>query len=158
MISELEELSEQERKLVYNAPILVSILIAGADDNIDANEVRRAIKIAEQKAKNLKTHIIEFYQGVSEDFDRKLEATIHQYPPKATERTPRISNELAKLNPILSKIDKTFAIVYHHSLREISRAIAKSSGGVLGLNSIGKEEAELIELPMLKDPSNMFGG
>jgi hypothetical protein len=158
MISELQELSAEERQLMYDAPILVSVLIAGADDNIDAREIRRAIKIAEEKAQNLKAHIIEFYVGVSEDFDVKLADKIRQYPSSAVDRTPLLSKHIARLNPILSKIDKTFAIVYHHSLREISRTIAKSSGGLLGINAIGEEEAELIELPMLKDPSIMFGG
>ena len=42
MISELEELNKQEYRLLYDAPLLVSILIAGADNNIDKKEIDRA--------------------------------------------------------------------------------------------------------------------
>lgn len=157
MISELKDLNNQEYTLLYNSPLLVSILIAGADNNIDKNEIKRAIHIAAEKAQNQRTHIIEFYKGVNLDFEEKLDNLIAGYPPQAAERTPEISEDLAQLNPVLAKIDKTFAIVIHHSLLEIAKEIARSSGGVLGIKAIGIEEAALIDLPMLNDPSNMFG-
>ena len=157
MISELAELNNQEYRLLYAAPLLVSILIAGADNNIDKKEIEQTIKIAEEKSQNQRTYIVEFYKGVNLNFNQKLDELIAHYPTEARDRTPVISDDLAQLNPILAKLDKIFAIVLHQSLLQIARTIAKTSGGLIGINTIGKEEAPLINLPMLDDPSNMFG-
>jgi hypothetical protein len=46
-----------------------------------------------------------------------------------------------------------FASEFYKSLLEIASEIAKSSGGLLGLNSVGDEEAEHMGLSMLKDPA-----
>ena len=50
MIPEFKNLNEQEAELMQKAPILVSILIAGADGKIDNKEVRQAIAIAEKES------------------------------------------------------------------------------------------------------------
>ncbi|MBK8292958.1 MAG: hypothetical protein IPK96_20495 [Flammeovirgaceae bacterium] len=42
MIPEFEELSQAEIELMHKAPILVCILIAGADDHIDNREIKKA--------------------------------------------------------------------------------------------------------------------
>jgi hypothetical protein len=57
------------------------------------------------------------------------------------------------LNPILKKVDQNFAKEFYKSLLEIATEIAKSSGGLLGLNSVGDEEAKHMNLSMLKDPA-----
>ena len=157
MMKELENLSPDELQLIYDAPILVCILIAGADDNIDNNEIRKSISTAKENSKASRAHLFDYYQEVAKNFEEKLSNSIKQFPPKASERDPILVNELKKLNDVFTKIDKTFAIVFHSSLKQIAVKIAKSSGGVMGISAISKEEAKYIELPMLQDPSRLFG-
>ena len=47
MIPEFEELSQAEIELMHKAPILVCILIAGADDHIDNREIKKALLLTE---------------------------------------------------------------------------------------------------------------
>jgi len=49
MIQEFDELSQAEIELMYQAPILVCILIAGADDHIDNREIKKALALTEKK-------------------------------------------------------------------------------------------------------------
>jgi hypothetical protein len=152
MLAEFNRLSNTEVELLLKAPILTSILIAGADGNIDRKEIDQAISVARQKARKSKARLMEFYQFVGEDFEDKLKVVIQSYPHNAGQRNAMIVQELAQLNHVLPKIDITFAKALYGSIRDIAKKIAESSGGVLGIKSVGQEEAQYVNLPMIKDP------
>lgn len=154
MIPEFDRLSQAEIELMHKAPMLVCILIAGADDHIDNKEIRKAITLTEKKQKRAKSHLLEFYKEVGEDFEDKLKIVIQGFPVDVEERTPLVIESLEQIDGVLKKVDRNFAIEFYRSLREIAKEIANSSGGVLGLKSVGDEEAKLIELPMVKDPAS----
>jgi len=137
--------------LMFKAPILVCILIAGADGTIDKSEINEAITIARKEAKS-KSLITDFYQELSQDFEDKLKVLIQSYPYQAKERTEIIIKELKALNDVLPKLDRAFAKQFYDSLRKISEKIASSSGGLLGMKSVGGEEAKYIQLSMIRDP------
>ena len=151
MVKELEKLSTSEIELLAKAPLLVCILIAGADNEIDNKEIKGAIELA--KKGKAKASISEFYKTAAEDFEDKLKIILQTMPFESTQRNPLLFDELSKLNSILPKIEKTFAVDFYHSLRYIAKKIAESSGGMLGLKSVGEEEMKFISLPMIKDPS-----
>ncbi len=138
---------------MFKAPILTCILIAGADNDIDRKEIQSAMNIAKTKQRKGKARLMALYQIISEDFEDKLKVVIQSYPVETTQRTPLIVEELAELNSVLAKIEKSFAQEFINSLREIALTIAQSSGGILGLKSIGAEEARFVKLPMIKDLS-----
>ena len=68
-------------------------------------------------------------------------------------RNASIAGELEQINKIWPKLEPTFAQEFYQSIKDIALNTAKSSGGLLGLNAIGDEEAELVKLPMIKDPA-----
>ncbi len=153
MIPEFDDLSQPEIELMHKAPMLVCILIAGADDHIDNKEVKKAIALTEKKQKRAKSHLLAFYKEVGEDFEDKLRIVIQDFPVEAEERTPLVIEALSHVNTILKKVDPNFALEFYNSLREIASETAKSSGGLLGLKSVGDEEAKLVNLSMLKNPA-----
>jgi hypothetical protein len=153
MIPEFDRLSSMETELMFKAPILACILIAGADGNIDQNEIRGAIELAQKKQKRAKANLLEFYRYVAEDFEDKLKVLIQSYPGKAPQRNPVLVDELSELNMVLPKLDKSFALAFYYSIKEIAQGMAEASGGLLGLNKIGEEEAKYLGLPMIRDPS-----
>ena len=156
MIQDLKTLTEEEVNLVYRAPLLVSVLISGADGKIDRAEINTAINFAKENSKLSRAMLYDFYSDIIKNFDRSLKDLIKEYPDDTNDRNQLISEELSGLNEIFSKVDKAFAIVFYISLKEIALKVAKSSGGVFGINSISKAEAAYVDLPMIKDPANMF--
>jgi hypothetical protein len=154
MIAEFDALSETEVELMHKAPILVCILVAGADNHIDQSEMQLAISLARKKSKRNKSRLMEFYVTVAEDFEDKIKIIMQSFPVEAEERNILIVNELNRLNLILPKLEKSFAIHFYESVKEIAKKIAESSGGLLGLRSIGSEEARVVGLPMIKNPAN----
>ena len=155
MVPEFDDLSDSEVELMLKAPILVCILIAGADGNIDNMEIQGAIGAANKNARKSRAKLIEFYRLVSEDFEDKLKVLIQSFPGDAKKRTALVVEELSQLNSVLSKVNRPFAVDFYKSIKEIAQMIAESSGGVLGLNKVGDEEAKLVGLSMIKDPSGL---
>lgn len=153
MIKEFEKLTAPEIELLHKAPVLVSILIAGADGKIDNKEVNRAISLTEAKQKQSRSNLMTFYVEVGTDFEDKIRIVIQSLPSKVDKRTIEISTTLSQLESIFKKLDKQFAKEFYTSLREIATEIAESSGGLLGMKTIGDEEALLVNLPMIKDPA-----
>ncbi|MEM6642165.1 MAG: hypothetical protein AAF616_04220 [Bacteroidota bacterium] len=153
MIAEFEPLREDEIEVLLDAPVLVSILIAGADGTIDNAERKQAIDIARNKQSRAREQLAEYFKAVGERFEERFSKLIDELPTSAEERNQKVSIELRKLNFILPKIDKNFGIKLHASLKDLAKRIAEASGGVLGYLSVSYEEAKLMELRMIKDPS-----
>ena len=153
MVPELDRLSASEVELMYKTPLLVCVLIAGADGKIDKKEIREAMSFAEKKQRRSLSSVSVLFKEISEDFEDKLKSLIQSYPYEATQRNPLLVEELSEVNQILRRVDSAFAQEYYKTLLSIAESIATSSGGLLGYNSIGSEEARYVKLSMIKDPS-----
>ena len=154
MINYLNPLSDEEKLFLQKTPVLVAILIAGADNKIDRSEIKEALRISRYKPIKARNLLKGFYSSIGEDFEYNLIEEIASLPREARKRTPVIMNELEKLNKILPKLDSKFAIQFYESMKDIAKRIAKSSGGVLGYISVDYEESKLMELKMIKNPSS----
>jgi len=153
MIPEFNRLSTEETDLMFKAPFLIIILIAGADNKIDKHEMKQAISISKLKLKRARRELVEYYNIVGQDFEDKLKIFIHDLPKDTGERNEEISKELVKLNDIFPKLDKKFAVNFYESMKDIAVKIAESSGGVFGFMSVGYEESKMIDLKMIREPS-----
>ena len=151
MIKELEKLREDEIDVVMKAPIYVAVLIAGADGKIDMSERRVAVDIANNRQSRSREQLSEYYKAV--DFQIEFEKMIGELPSGVDERTTAIIRELRKLNFILKKVDRPWAVKLHASLKDLSKKIAEASGGLMSYLTVSYEEAKLMELKMLQDPS-----
>ncbi len=152
MIAELKSLSKLELELLIKAPLLVSILIGGADGEIDRSEIEGAIAAAQKMARS-KSSLKAYYESVLEDFEDKLKVIIQDYPSKPEKRGEEISEELAGLNIIFNKVEGALSLDIYESLKSLAHNIAKSSGGFFGMKSIGVEEARYVELKMILPPT-----
>jgi hypothetical protein len=151
MIKELERLKESEVELMLKAPVVLCILIAGADGTIDRREIKEAINVTVKKKD--KTILDNYFKEVSQDFEDKLKVLLQSYPYQSSQRNPILIEELSQLNPILKKLDKSFSKPFYDMLKELAEKIAGSSGGLWGMMSVDSEEAKYMRLPMLEDPA-----
>lgn len=147
-------LTAEEKETLFNMPLYVTLLIAGADDNIDKAEISRAIELAELNKKFSRPDLHDYYKIASEDFADKLNEMMNELPATREKRMIFLVEELEKLNSILPKLEREFAIDLYASAKSLAKKIAESSGGILGYMTIGYEEAQLISLEMINDPSD----
>lgn len=154
MIPEFQTLDDAEIELVLKAPILVCILIAGADGTIDRKEIKEAISVAQKQRKGQSVLSL-YFRELAEDFEDKIKILIQSYPYESTQRNPLIIDELSRLNALWKRLDKNFSIALYEMLLTLAGKIASSSGGLLGIKTVGEEEAKYLDLPMVKDPAKI---
>ena len=150
MVPEFSKLTTAEIELMYKSPLLVCILIAGADGKIDGRELSEAINLANDR-QWVKANLASFFNEVARDFEDKIKMLIQSYPFETAKRNEVISAELSMLNELWHKVNDEFCLSFIEALRFLAQRIASSSGGFWG--KISAEEAQLIDLPMIVDPS-----
>lgn len=153
MITAFDKLSDIEIEAMLRAPLIACILIAGADGHVDRKEIQKAIHHTRKSASKSKASLVEYFRLVEVDFEDKLKIVMQSLPVEVTDRNHLIVDELTRLNAILPKLKNTFAAEFYVKMRELAHQVASSSGGMLGLNKVGDEEAQYVELPMIKNPA-----
>jgi hypothetical protein len=157
MIKEFKHLSAEEVNLLYQAPVLVTILIAGADNTIDNAEIKEARELTRIKKTKDNEVLNDYYKVIGDSFEEEIKKHIQLLPKDTDERNMRIVERLSNLNFILPKLNIKFAVNFYTHLKDLAKKIAEASGGVLGYMAVGKEESEFISLDMIKDPSKPKG-
>ncbi len=153
-MKDLKILDQEELATMYNAPVWVALLIAGADSHIDKKEIKEAISIANLKRNRARKDLVEYYHEVANNFENNLKGHLALLPKDTREQAEILIENLEKLNPILTKIDPTFSVQFYESLKDLASKVAHATGGVMGFLSVGYEESKLVGLKMIKDPSN----
>lgn len=152
MVSYLSNLTEQEQRMLFEAPVLISILVAGADHNIDEKEKDWAEKVAHFRSTKNDSILKEYYYEVDKLFDDTFNDYVKSFPEDSIQRNNKISDELKKLNDILPKLDAEFTKELYDSYLTFAEQVAKASGGVLGYAAVSAEEKEWAQLSMINKP------
>lgn len=150
MIEQFKGITDQEYDQLKSAVSLITVLIAGADGNIDRKEKEWAEKVTNIRSYSLPDGLKDFYLEVGHDFQTRLDTYIDQYSGDAESRNQGISEKLAQLNTVFPKIeDRETAIALYESFISFARHVARASGGFLSWGSINVHEKKLMSLEMI---------
>ena len=151
-ITYLKNLGTEELQLLKRIPALVTILVGAVDDNLEEREIHTGSISTKFRSIQGETLTRSYFEWVSKDFDQLFKEEWDRYHGVTVDkRTALISDELAKANDILEKLDSTYANALVTSWRKTARAVARSTGGLLGRIPETPEEKEVMVLDMLKD-------
>lgn len=143
-------LSQIQSDQLKSAPSLITILVAGADGDIDHQELNWAEKLTKIRSYSDATESLNgFYAAVDASFLEDFELALKELPQELSQREMVISVRLAKLNKILASLDNATAYTLYLSFVSFAEHIAKASGGFLRFGSISSQEKKWISLPML---------
>jgi hypothetical protein len=157
MVVQLQHLTDEEIDLIYQAPLLTSILISGTDGPITERKINSAIEYAKKEVKESRALMYDLYLEILENIEQKIQGTVQELPSDPIQRNQQIVTELEKLNEILPKLDKSFAVVYYLSLKNIARKTARSTGGFMGIfGRTSKAERQFLDLDMIENPLKIF--
>ena len=152
-------LTTEEYEQLKDSISLITILIAGADNNIDPKETEWAEKLARIRSYSLPDELKSFYADVGEDFHHRLHNMIDDLPDSVSGRTEIIHEKLSELNPILQKLHPSVGSILYESLLSFAKHVAKASGGFLRFFSVSSEEKELLDLapiiPIVYSPEDL---
>jgi hypothetical protein len=145
------ELSAAENEQLNQAPALIAVLIGGADGKLDEQERIWAEKIITSRAYAKPESLQPYYKGVAVGFWNRVSELFTNYPKEIDARNLLISNQLAKLNPVLEKLDQKTGAAIYRSYKILADEVAKSSGGFLRFGAVSAAEDKWVGLPMLTE-------
>lgn len=149
MLHQLNNLPADELQELYDAIPVITLLIAGADGDIEDAELEQSEKITKIRGFSGGEIMQDFYDHIGKDYPERLARWAKIVPKDTAERNAELSARLAKLNPILAKLTNHLGAEMYRSFTTFAKHVAKASGGFWGFGSINSEEAELVDLPML---------
>ena len=151
MLTEFEQLNPEEVNLLTDVIPLITILIGGADGELDHEELDWAKKVSEIRTYNNPDRLNNFYKLVGESYDDRLKQYLGDLPKSTEERTSAISELLTKVNHILPKLEEEYRKEIYESYKSFAQHVAKASGGFLRFLNVSKEEKDLMNLPMINE-------
>lgn len=132
MATGIENLRDHERKLILEAPAVVSALSAlSVDGTIDAKEKAEAIKLSHLRTFTSPEILTEYYKEVEINFESNLNFIINNLPADTESKKEYLRSELRKLTPILGKMEKEFALTLIDSLKSFARHVFKANSHFL---------------------------
>jgi len=146
-----ENLNEEEYAILKETLPKIGALIANADGKVDIDEVYWAEKITHIRTYGEPHELNSFYDDLEVDFKERFEGEIAALSSDREQATTSLSAAIARVNPILSKLDPKIAYLVYSSFTTFAKHIAKASGGFLGFFTVDSNEAKLIELPMITE-------
>ncbi|MBK7959422.1 MAG: hypothetical protein IPK03_15840 [Bacteroidetes bacterium] len=150
MQNQLHKLNDIERQQLLNAPVLITLLIAGADGKSDERELDWATRVTHFRKETAHFTLQYFYEVVGENFNDKLKQAISNHDADTAGRKAQLTNEIAQINPILAKLDEHYREKLVESFRSLAEQVAEGSGGIMGFFSTSKEESTLMKLEMIE--------
>jgi len=131
MITYFEKLTAEEKELLLKAPVLVSVLAASGDHEI--NKVRKAdaVKLAHLKTFTDDFLLLPYYSEVEKSFENYFEITVKKYAPFDDAKREELKKEINVLNTVITKLDEDFAKTLHRSLANYANHVRKADKGFL---------------------------
>lgn len=149
MIEGFQTLTTEEIDALVEAPALIVVLVGAADGELDSEERTWSERLLRSRTYNKPKELNEFYRVVVEDFWEKVQSEIARLPQDAEARSKKLSERLARLNPILAKLDIELAADLYKGFVGLAEETAKASGGFLRIGAVSREESKWVNLPML---------
>lgn len=150
MNSDFRKLDNYEYERLKMALPWITVLVAGADGNIDDSEVAWAEKLTQIRSYGGSDMLEDYYQDVHQHFSDTLKTLMEECPDDTETRNELIYEELKSLNEILRKLDPKIGHTLYKDFLSFAKHIAEASGGVLRFFSVSPEEKAVIGLEMIE--------
>lgn len=128
----LNELSEEEKDLLYKAPVIFAALAAvSSDGKITPKERAKAVKLAHLRTYTSPPFLHDYYQRVDSLFEAEFEKIEAALPADENTQKAVLQEKMNEIRPILEKLDKDYSIHLTQSLKSFSRHIFNSDSHFL---------------------------
>lgn len=149
MLKEFKNLTPTEQQLMFDAIPLITILVAGADDDMDEVELAEAQRLADIRSYNNTNLIGGYYEIIDGGLTDRIMSLVSELPNALEPRQEAVSSRLSGLNDILAKMPEPFGYVYYKDFVSFGRHVAESHGGFMRFMTVGPDEAKVMDLPMV---------
>jgi hypothetical protein len=130
MLKLFEKLTIQEQELLFQAPILMSVLASCGDGEVNKQQKAEAIKLAHIKTFTAVPLLRPYYQEVEKRFREDFESIAKLYSPFDEKKRNELKMEIEKVQPILKKINPVYAELLGKSLERYANHVKRASHSI----------------------------
>ena len=130
MITQFKKLTNEERELLYKAPVLVSVLASSPFNEVNKDQKADAVKLAHLKTFTAAPLLRPYYAEVEKTFKEQFETSVKKYFPFDDAKRNDLKKEIESVNHIIGKLDKEYARALQDSLEGYSRHVRKAAHSV----------------------------
>ena len=145
MVNEFRKLTNEERALLYKAPVLLSVLTSCSYNDINQIQKRDAIKLAHLKTFTADPLLIPYYEEVEKNFESQFEAIAQKYYPFDDAQRLALKAEIEKVAEIISKLDNRYANILKKSFQSYVTHVKRS------IHSVFQDFLFPLHIPGLND-------
>lgn len=150
MITNFENITPDQFKILTDTIARITILIGGADGKLSRDEKSYAEKLAKIRTYANAEILHGFYIEVGRHFTDVLDAECQLLPGLLEDRSNILVEKIALVNDILPLLDKPIAHELYKSYLSFAKHVAKASGGFFDFFSISEAEEKWLTLDMIK--------
>jgi hypothetical protein len=126
-----ENLSKTEQQEFLEFPVYISLLAANKDGETDEKEKQTAIAFNHMKTYTGNPMLAGFYAKADKVFKRNFIQLDNELPKGKQQRDAAIKTELAKIETLLLKFDKTYAATMHQGMKSFKEHVSAAHQSVL---------------------------
>lgn len=131
MIKQIEKLTEQEKEFLFKAPILLSVLAASGDHEINKKQKADAVKFIHLKTFTASPLLIPYYKEVEKKFNKYFNEAVKKYAPFDDVKRQALKAEINIIDTIIQKLEKNFARALHKSLTNYADHVRRSGESII---------------------------
>jgi hypothetical protein len=121
-----ENLSKTEQQEFLKFPVYISLLAANIDGETDEKEKQTAMAFDHMKTYTCNPMLAGFYDEADKGFAKSMIELDNELPKGKEQRDTAIKTELAKLEKLLLKFDKTYAATMHQSMKSFKEHVSRA--------------------------------
>jgi|SRR6185437_3707055 len=125
MIMQFYKLTPEEQRLLYKAPVLISVF-ASCFCAKQKRPNAEAIRSAYLKTFTVNPLLLPYYSEIEKRFIGLFESAIKQYFPFAEPMRLSLSREMARANQAIGKLDQEYAQALHQSLERYENHVKRT--------------------------------
>lgn len=148
MTKYFDTITSDERKILKDTFVYITLLIASAENKLTAAEKEEAIKTIKVRGYEANSLFSEFYDEINESFASDLEHASVEHSI-SRDAIDYYSRKISLVNDVLEKLPSYVARQLYKDYRRFSHRIANADGGILGFAKVSIEERNVMDLPMI---------
>lgn len=125
------DLNEMEKDQLLKFPAYISLLASTAREGIDKQEKKAVVKLTHIKTFSCDPLLADFYKETDSIFEKTITVLNENLPHSQEERKMAICRELNNLEPVLKKLDPTYAYALRRSMESYKYHISKAHRNIL---------------------------
>lgn len=125
------DLNEDEKKQLLLFPAYISLLASTAEWGIDKKEKQAALRLTHIKTFSSDPMLFDFYKAAEHEFESDISTLDNELPHNREERKLAIEHELNKLEPVLLKLDKGYALELRRSMKSYKNYVSRAHQNIL---------------------------